>query len=144
MWHALTGQWEGIDSEASFPVRLDELDSLRKLPPTTEGDSFRFWHGWHDYLAQQGVDFIKVDVQSNLANHYKYRDFPGKVSRVAHQALEASVGLHFNGQIINCMGMASDQLWHRPSSSLARNSDDFFPKKSGNLQEHALQNAYNA
>ncbi|WP_257284792.1 Sip1-related alpha-galactosidase [Endozoicomonas sp. SESOKO1] len=144
VWHALTGQWEGIDAEASFPVPLDELDSARSLPPTSEGDAFRFWHGWHDYLARQGVDFIKVDVQSNLANHYKYRDFPGKVSRVAHQALEASAGLHFIGQLINCMGMASDQLWNRPSSALARNSDDFFPKKSGNLQEHALQNAYNA
>ncbi|MGI2027275.1 Sip1-related alpha-galactosidase [Endozoicomonas acroporae] len=144
VWHALTGQWEGIDAQASFPVPLDELDSSRRLPPTSEGDAFRFWHGWHDYLARQGVDFIKVDVQSNLANHYRYRDFPGKVSRVAHQALEASAGLHFNGQLINCMGMASDQLWNRPSSALARNSDDFFPKKSGNLQEHALQNAYNA
>lgn len=144
VWHALTGQWEGIDAKASFPVPLDELDSSRRLPPTSEGDAFRFWHGWHDYLARQGVDFIKVDVQSNLANHYKYRDFPGKVSRVAHQALEASAGLYFNGQLINCMGMASDQLWNRPSSALARNSDDFFPKKSGNLQEHALQNAYNA
>ncbi len=144
VWHALTGQWEGIDANAHFPVQLDTLDATRKLPPTEEGEAFRFWHGWHDYLARQGVDFIKVDVQSNLANHYKYRDFPGRVSRVAHQALEASAGLHFNGQLINCMGMASDQLWHRPSSSLARNSDDFFPKKSGNLQEHALQNAYNA
>ncbi|MFK0569789.1 Sip1-related alpha-galactosidase [Endozoicomonas sp.] len=144
VWHALTGQWEGIDAEASFPVKLDPLDSVRKLPPTQEGDAFRFWYGWHDYLARQGVDFVKVDVQSNLANHYQYRDFPGRVSRVAHQALEASAGLHFNGQLINCMGMANDQLWHRPSSALARNSDDFFPKKSGNLREHALQNAYNA
>ena len=144
VWHALTGQWEGIDAEADFPMTLDAIDNLRKLPPTESGEAFRFWSGWHNYLASQGVDFIKVDVQSNLASHYRYQRFPGEVSRIAHQALEASAALYFDGRLLNCMGMASDQLWNRPSSALSRNSDDFFPDKSGNLREHALQNAYNA
>lgn len=143
-WHALTGHWEGVDAHGELAEMCDALDSERMLPPVDAGDAFVFWDKWHDYLARQGVDFIKVDVQSNLANHYRHRAFPGKVARVVHHALEASAALYFQGRLINCMGMAVDQLWHRPVSALARNSDDFFPKNPGNIREHALQNAYNS
>lgn len=148
VWHALTGQWEGIDRQARLPSglydTLETLDEQRLLPPSQAVAAARFWQSWHGYLADQGVDFIKVDVQSNLAGHYRYRSGPGALAQTVHQALEASAAMHFNGQIINCMGMAAEQLWSRPVSALSRNSDDFFPNQPNNLREHALQNAYNA
>ena len=147
-WHALTGQWEGIDHQASLPedvrTSLESIDELRALPPSDSAGALRFWCSWHSYLSRQGIDFVKVDVQGNLANHYRYRAFPGELSHAIHEALETSVHIHFNGALINCMGMAPEQLWGRPSSLLSRNSDDFFPHQPGNLREHALQNAYNA
>ncbi|WP_263079534.1 Sip1-related alpha-galactosidase [Endozoicomonas sp. Mp262] len=147
-WHALTGQWEGVDHRASLPegigASLESIDELRALPPSDSAGALRFWCSWHSYLSRQGIDFVKVDVQGNLANHYRYRAFPGELSNNVHEALEASAHIHFNGALINCMGMAPEQLWGRPSSLLSRNSDDFFPRQPGNLREHALQNAYNA
>ena len=143
-WQALTGHWEGIDWSASVESVVDELDGLRCLPPTEFENACLFWFGWHDYLARQGIDFIKVDVQSNLGQHYRYREHPGEIAISVHRALEASASLHFGGRLINCMGMALPQLWNRPSSSLSRNSDDFFPKQESNIREFALQNAYNA
>ncbi|MGO4276254.1 Sip1-related alpha-galactosidase, partial [Paenibacillus sp. TAF58] len=52
--------------------------------------------------------------------------------------------LHFNNTIINCMGMAAENMWHRPKSSVSRNSDDFVPQDQFGFAEHALQNAYNS
>lgn len=143
VWQALTGQWEGVAADAQI-AHLELFDDQRALPATNFQDACSFWFRWHDYLAQQGVDFVKVDVQSNLANHYRYQEFPGKISSSVHRAVEASVALHFNGRMINCMGMSVAQLWHRPISVLARNSDDFFPEQENNIREFALQNAYNA
>ena len=143
VWQALTGQWEGV-AEDSHIERLEAFDDQRSLPPSSFHDACDFWFRWHDYLTQQGVDFVKVDVQSNLLNHYRYRKFPGEVASAVHRAVEASVALHFEGRMINCMGMSVAQLWHRPMSALARNSDDFFPDQEDNIREFALQNAYNA
>ncbi len=143
VWQALTGQWEGLDAGAGLPHQVS-IDSQRALPPVDFNDAFDFWNQWHQYLARQGVDFVKVDVQSNLANHYRYCEFPGEVSISVHQALEVSVQRHFDGRLINCMGMSVSQLWNRPSSAVSRNSDDFFPKNDNNIRELALQNSYNA
>ena len=143
VWQALTGQWEGLAAEARIEY-VESFDEQRVLPATDFLQACGFWFNWHDYLAQQGVDFVKVDVQSNLLNHYRYRKFPGEVCSAVHCAVEASVALYFNGAMINCMGMSVAQLWHRPASVLARNSDDFFPDQENNIREFALQNAYNA
>ena len=79
-WHALTGQWEGVDRQARLPEviknDLEVIDEHRALPPSEPVRALRFWQNWHDYLSRQGVDFVKVDVQSNLANHYCYQAFP--------------------------------------------------------------------
>jgi hypothetical protein len=49
-----------------------------------------------------------------------------------------------DGSIINCMGMAMENVLSRPNSAINRNSDDFFPNREGSFAEHLLQNAYNA
>ena len=143
VWQALTGQWEGVAADAQIE-HLEPFDDRRALPATDFQEACGFWFQWHDYLAQQGVDFVKVDVQGNLNNHYRLRKFSGEVGNSVHRAVEASVALHFSGRMINCMGMSLVQLWHRPVSALARNSDDFFPEQDDNVREFALQNAYNA
>lgn len=49
-----------------------------------------------------------------------------------------------DGAIINCMGMAMENVLARPASAISRNSDDFVPGKEEGFSEHLLQNAYNA
>ncbi|WNR42909.1 Sip1-related alpha-galactosidase [Paenibacillus roseipurpureus] len=148
VWHTLIGYWNGI--EPGSRLALEMAASLRKtncgklIPKPDAQFAFRFWDKWHAQLKTQGVDFVKVDYQSVLINLLAYQGSIGHAASEAHKALEASVGLHFGGQLINCMGMASENVWSRPSSGLSRNSEDFFPKDSKGFHEHALQNAYNA
>ncbi|WP_170862729.1 Sip1-related alpha-galactosidase [Gracilibacillus kekensis] len=148
VWHAYTGYWQGIHPES---ILLNTLkDSLYKTAsgrifPSPDGHKgFLFWNEWHNYLKKQGVDFVKVDNQSALIDFVKFQIPIGKAAKNSHASLEASVGLHFNSTIINCMGMSAEQLWHRPMTALSRNSDDFYPNKEQNFKEHALQNAYNS
>lgn len=147
IWHPLMGYWHGIDKNSEFFENLKEYlyktkaNKLIPYPDTVKG--FGFWNKWHSYLKEQGIDFVKVDDQSGLSKFTD--DIPiAKASKEMHSALEASIGLHFGGTVINCMGMSSEQIWNRPYSSLSRNSNDFYPDKQEDFIDHAADNAYNS
>lgn len=148
VWHAFTGYWKGVHPESELAKDMKEFlyttNAGNILPHPDSGKGFMFWNAWHSSLRKKGVDFVKVDNQSSLIKHMKNNMPVGTAAKGAHQALEASVGINFDSRIINCMGMASEQLWHRPISSISRNSDDFYPKKANNFKDHILQNAYNS
>lgn len=148
VWHTIAGYWGGIDPESR--LFADVRSSLRKangeawIPAPDAAAGFGFWNDWHGYLRRQGVDFVKVDSQSAVLNFLRDQEPVGAAARAMHTSLEASVALHFGGCVINCMGMASENVWNRPSSALSRNSDDFVPNEPHGFREHALQNAYNS
>lgn len=148
VWHTIAGYWGGIhpDSEPAkrYADYLFETVKGSLIPYPDAGRGFGFWNAWHSFLRRQGVDFVKVDSQSAVSNFMKHHRSVGEAAGAAHQALEASVALHFNKTIINCMGMAAENIWHRPNSAVSRNSDDFVPREQKGFQEHALQNAYNS
>jgi raffinose synthase len=148
VWHTIAGYWGGIDPKGELfepnKSHLYHTNGCVWIPYPDAAVGFGFWHDWHAYLKRQGVDFVKVDSQSAIINFMNDQAPIGAAASAAHTALEASVGLHFNGCVINCMGMASENIWHRPSSSVSRNSDDFVPQEADGFKEHAFQNAYNS
>jgi raffinose synthase len=148
VWHAFCGYWGGINPDGIVASEMKDFIYRTKngklVPYPDASRGFAFWNAWHSYLKNQGVDFVKVDHQNSLSKYFKDNVALGAAAREAHQALEASLGINFDSCVINCMGMAAENLWHRPNTAVARNSDDFFPKKPGSFREHALQNAYNS
>ncbi|MDR6549857.1 Sip1-related alpha-galactosidase [Paenibacillus qinlingensis] len=148
VWHTIVGYWGGIDSNSTLAKSLGNYlyktadGSLIPYPDPALG--FGFWHAWHGYLRRQGIDFVKVDSQAAINNFLQFERSVGASASAAHQAIEASVALHFNRTMINCMGMAAENIWHRPTSAVSRNSDDFMPKSPNGFREHAIQNAYNS
>jgi len=148
VWHTLFGYWNGIHRDSDLALAyaqwLHTTRTGKVVPAADVPAAFAFWNAWHTYLRRAGVDFVKVDYQSGLLTYWAHEQAIGAVAGAAHEALEASVGKAFDNAMINCMGMATENLWHRPTSAVTRNSDDFFPKQKGSFTEHALQNAYNA
>jgi hypothetical protein len=148
VWHTIAGYWEGVAENSAIGSALSpylhRTVSGTCVPHPDPALGFGFWHARHGFLQRQGVDFVKVDSQSSIRHLLKHERSVGAAAAGAHQALEASAALHFNGTIINCMGMASENVWHRPMSAVSRNSDDFMPKERRGFREHALQNAYNS
>ena len=96
-----------------------------------------------DYLRKCGAEFVKIDNQSMSRRYYKKLAPVGQVARQFHDAMEASVGQHFDNQMINCMGMASEDMWNRSVSPISRCSDDFLPENKAWFTKHILQCSYN-
>lgn len=148
VWHSLAGYWGGVHPQSALASgQSGHLQSTRnqKLVPAADSElGFGFWDAWYTYLADCGVDFVKVDGQSAVTNHFRYLMPVGEAVRATHAALEHAVAKHFAHGVINCMGMATENLWSRPFSAVSRNSDDYVPQQVDGFAEHALQNVYNS
>ncbi len=148
VWHAFTGYWQGI--EPGSQLHAEQKDHLMEtaagwLIPNPHGDhAFLFWDAWHSYLAEQGIDFVKVDNQASFSTKLDGEMPTAQGMRNIHEALERSVNKNFGGAVINCMGMNNENILNRPASAISRNSDDFFPERENGFQAHIYQNAYNA
>lgn len=148
VWHAFMGYWGGVNPEGELTKTMKEFlystNSNKLIPYPEASKGFGFWDAWYTELRKEGIDFVKVDGQSAVNNFLIHNEAVGKSARESHKALEAAVGIHFDNCIINCMGMALENIWSRPISSVSRNSDDFVPGEEISFKEHALQNSYNS
>ncbi len=148
VWQAFDGYWYGVHPDS--PVAKELADCLTLCPnglliPSPDAEkNFQFWDRWHSYLASCGVDFVKVDNQATYSYYIDEVCKNVQGVRAAHEGLERSVFKHFNGRLINCMGMGIYDLLTRPQSALNRNSNDFLPKLDNGFAIHINTNAYNA
>lgn len=145
VWHALGGYWGGISPESELARKehpyLYRTVNGKWIPSPQTGE--RFYRDWYQKLRQDGIDFVKVDGQSAVPYYFENSLPVSEAARGIHQALESGAS-YLDGAIINCMGMAMESMLARPTSAIARNSDDFVPDKENGFAEHLLQNAYNA
>ncbi len=145
VWHALGGYWGGIlpGSVLDFRERpyLYETVNQKLVPSPFLGE--RFYRDWYRELCREGIDFVKVDGQSAVPYYFENSLPVCEAARGMNEALEGG-GALMDGAVINCMGMAMENILSRPCSAIARNSDDFIPGKEDGFAEHLLQNAYNA
>lgn len=144
IWYPLTGYWLGIDEDS--PLFSRYRDSLIKnpcgwyQPSWEEGD---FYDDWNAFFEQCGISFVKIDNQSS--HHFTKGMAPvGEIAKGYHRLLERSAKQHFSGQLINCMGLAPEDMWNRPESAVLRCSDDFQPENRAWFHTHILQCTYNS
>lgn len=145
VWHAFGGYWSGVKPETKL-ARQQEAHLCRTVSGALVPDlctGAGFYRDWYQLLSREGIEFVKVDGQSAAAIYYENTVPTGRGARGMNQALESGA-VRMDNAIINCMGMAMENVLARPSSAVCRNSDDFVPDKQGGFAEHLLQNAYNA
>ncbi len=145
VWHALGGYWDGTApgsiAEKQAGESLMRNPAGRLVPDPVKGASF--YREWYEILKREGIDFVKVDGQDAVPFYYKNVHPVADAARKISFSLESGTSL-MGGAVINCMGMAMENILARPSSAVSRNSDDFLPAKEESFAEHLLQNAYNA
>lgn len=158
VWHALLGYWRGVhpDKMKAYQLALVKDDFhpgiLHYIPNMNEwegGDLYRveaesvhnFYHDYHRYLRQHGVDGVKVDNQARLDG--LSADSGGRVYLMHryHEALEGSVNVHFNGNLINCMSCSNEMIYGALASNIIRSSIDFWPDRPATHGEHLYTNA---
>jgi len=155
IWHALNGYWGGVDPRSPLGKRYAIFKSKGLIRPwlgnkrdpvylVDPQQAERFFTEFHDTLKAGGVDLVKVDGQSALAEFT--RPHFGRVSamRSYQQALQTSAVRHFDGGIIHCMSNGLDVAYQMEQTVVWRNSDDFFPKRNAAAQQlHVYTNALN-
>ena len=147
LWHALGGYWGGVAPGSRLAVTekdyLYETAGGKLVPSPVDEKGYGFYRDWYNYLAGEGIDFTKVDGQSAVRFYFEDCEDVCKAARGLHGALESGAA-RMNGAVINCMGMAVENLFARPVTAVSRNSDDFVPDREDGFAEHLIQNAYNA
>ncbi len=148
IWYPTTGYWRGIekDSPAYDALReyLIETDDGIFVPSPKYEKCLSYFDTVNSFLKNSGADFIKVDNQS-MYNRFYRRLLPiGKAARNLHGAIEDSAEKYFDQNIINCMGMSSEDMFSRKKSSVSRTSGDFLPENRDWFKKHIMQCAYNS
>ena len=154
IWHPTTGYWHGIDPEGrAYQILKDNLITVKNQVngwegfsiPSWEADkSYAYYDTLHSFFRQCGADIVKVDNQSMTRRFYKGFAPVGKIARSFHKGMDASVEKNFGRNIINCMGMSSEDMFNRISSPVCRCSDDFKPEDRAWFTKHILQCAYSS
>ncbi|KAE8687098.1 putative galactinol--sucrose galactosyltransferase 2 [Hibiscus syriacus] len=124
VWHAITGYWGGVRPG------VKEMGGY--------GSKIR-------YLADAGVDGVKVDEQCILETLGAGLGGRVELTRQYHQAVDASVKRNFpdNG-IIACMSHNTDALYCSKQTAVVRASDDFYPRDPVSHTIHIAAVAYNS
>ena len=154
LWYPTTGYWKGFADDSDLICKYPDLFApanpgrwhqegdriLLVKPEKNTADEF------FDVLAERakswGIDFIKVDNQG-YHKHYKNLYPIGKSAKAVQSAIDRSAERHFDGSMINCMGMPSECMFHRLSSAVSRCSDDFMPESREWFTKNIQQCAYN-
>ncbi|MBQ9064074.1 MAG: alpha-galactosidase [Blautia sp.] len=147
VWHATFGYWCGLtpgsEAETLLGGYCSYLPDGRIVISPDEEKAFAFYDTFHSWLREQGIDFVKVDNQSAISVFYEGIASYGASAEIL-KGLERSAERNFGGSLINCMGMAPQEVWSRRRSMLTRTSDDFFPDIQGSFASHVMQNAYSS
>ena len=148
MWHPTTGYWMGIDPDGELYQEAKDLliqtDSGRFIHDYKRDKSYLYYNLIHDFYRECDVDFVKIDNQSMMSRLYKGMAPIGKIAKEYHDGMEASVGQHFDNNIINCMGMSSEDMWNRNISAISRCSSDFLPESAEWFKRNTIKCAYNS
>jgi raffinose synthase len=159
VWHAVHGYWGGVDAEALPGYGVSS--ALRNYSPevlghlSTANDShwgtsvgrpscaglLAFYDDYHRYLAEQGVDGVKVDNQASVEGLGHGQGGRVGYMRATRDALEASARRHLHGELINCMSCSSEMFYLARDSSLTRTSTDFWPNIPASHGLHVYTNA---
>ncbi len=148
MWHPTSGYWAGIDPESelakTYKDYLVTTENGRLMPSPEFEKAFGFYSAFHDFLKGCGTDFVKIDNQGFVKDNYRNILPIGKAARNIQRALASSVGGHFDNDIIECMCMAPENMFNRPTGAVARCSGDFQPENRAWFIRHILACSYNS
>ncbi|MDY3845598.1 MAG: Sip1-related alpha-galactosidase [Eubacteriales bacterium] len=161
VWHGACGYWGGVDPEsaemkkygAHYDAAIVSKGMFRKNPKRSYSECFpyglvddfdAFYGDYHKSLKAQGVDGVKIDVQSIVASHGRGNSGRVGITKKMRSALEKSVNENFGGNVINCMSTTNEIIFNTQNTNMMRTSDDFFPDIPDSHFKHVYYNALNS
>lgn len=146
IWFPTTGYWYGLIPDSPIHNALRNVTAMgsdgRIVVKPDQASTETFYDTLCARVKEWGADMVKIDNQS-FYNNYKNVVPIGHAATAVHSAIDAAARKHFDGALINCMGMASECTYHRPTSAVSRCSGDFMPENRAWFSRHILQTSYN-
>ncbi|MCL1909871.1 MAG: hypothetical protein FWG05_02940, partial [Kiritimatiellaeota bacterium] len=159
VWHAVSGYWRGM-SRAAFPEYrpmpvqqmpgrynmmqpcMDWMPGMVSYLPAK--NMRKFFTDYHEALAAEGVDGVKIDNQASFAYLAAGSGGRARLFKTVRDALDFSVEKHFGNRLISCMAHSQEIWYNARNNNLARGSDDFFPDVDASHGMHLWTNAMTA
>jgi len=146
IWFPTTGYWSGLVPEGPLAQALQTHtvvnESEQILVNPTEEDATAVYGEFCDRVKAWGADFVKIDNQGVQKRYHNVCPI-GQSASALQRAIDKVTKERFDGALINCMGMPSECMFHRPHSAISRCSDDFIPESRAWFAKNILQCAYN-
>ena len=147
-WHTFNGYWNGIavDSEIGR-AQAGSIMTIRPgigIPDPRSEKGRAFWETWYDHLKAAGLDFVKVDDQSNMENFIKGQIPIGHAYAGAQANFQDAAIPRFGINILNCMSMNATTIYLWRETNLARGSLDFYPVHWHDPRRHTVNSVMNA
>jgi raffinose synthase len=155
IWHAFQGYWAGINPEGNLGRKYRWLHNRAIIRPweAKEEDVYlieseeacRFFNDLYRFLSKAGINLVKVDGQSALELFTDSKcNSNVSIMKTFQEAMQGSAQHHFGGNLIHSMCHGSDIPFNMKSSTVWRNSQDYFPEKGFDAQQkHIFINAMN-
>jgi len=148
IWHTSSGYWAGLAPDSPAAEKLADYTMRNHdnqiMPDLRDaGKTYQYFNTMHKFFRSCGAEFLKIDNQSFVRARFR-NDVPvGIAAKNLHAGIEGSAGANFDGNLINCMCMATESMMNRPNTAICRCSDDFQPEKREWFAKHVMQCAYN-
>ncbi|MCC8171631.1 MAG: glycoside hydrolase family 36 [Parabacteroides sp.] len=145
IWYVLSGYWEGIAKENTFPeaVRETLYPANGCLLPGPDSCSIeRFYQSYVRTLKSYGFDFLKIDNQSYTLPLYMGSSEAVRRARICNEALERSTRAERVG-LINCMAQNVLNTDHTTYSPVTRVSIDYKKYDRDMAKSHLFQSFAN-
>jgi len=148
VWITFQGYWNGIalDSELGreFKDALMPVSNEVGIPDPRSSAGEKFWEGWFGFFKNAGVDFVKVDNQSDLAG-YVHGAIPSSFAMAqAQKNITGPTEKYFNNNLIDCMSMNVDTIYQWQKTNIGRDSNDFHPLGYEDPRTHQVKSVMNA
>jgi len=156
MWHCFEGYWGGLMNNGELAKRYsfipneanirpwEEVEKVQPLYLVDPNEIGKFYEEFHSYMANQGVDMVKIDGQSAMDLFTKGILGMADTMQTYQKAMQASAKKYFNGNVIHCMSNSVDVAYNMEKTNCWRNSYDYAPSNMKMQKEHLYINAMNA
>lgn len=146
VWFPTTGYWSGLIPDSPIMQTIGEHTVVNEagqhiVRPTDE-DATAVYSEFCERVKSWGGDFVKIDCQG-MQRRYRNVAPIGAHASALQRAIDSVTARVFDGALINCMGMPSECMFHRPQSAISRCSDDFMPESRAWFAKNILQCSYN-
>lgn len=148
MWNTLQGHWNGVDLDS--PAGVQTKDGLMPINPAVGVPDPRgpngliFWDAFYASLKSAGVDFVKTDDQSTMYDFIEDQYPVGLAYANAQRNFQDAGEKYFGSNVLNCMSMNVDSIYHWDRTNIARASRDYYPNAWHNPRTHQVDAVMNA